>query len=138
MEKETDENLNIERLYSIVYDSYAIWNGNAWEDKNVPGAYFYGLEKAKNNTYYPEVKLTDEHLLYMSDEMYTPIHYKGMVVKQPFFEGKGNHSVAQLEAICEQYKEYAHQQSVIKHNCMKYVVQLKFGINLSNQKINEK
>ncbi len=25
----------------------------------------------------------EEHLVYMSDEMYTPIHYKGIIVKQP-------------------------------------------------------
>ena len=73
-------------------------------------------------------ELKKEHLVYMSDEMYTPIHYKGMVVKQPFFEGKGNHSVAQLEAICEQFKEYVHQQQIIKQNCMKHIVELKFGV----------
>lgn len=39
-------------LYNKTYDSYAIWNGNAWEDKNITGAYFYGVEKANNNGYY--------------------------------------------------------------------------------------
>lgn len=75
-------------------------------------------------------KLKDEHLVYLSDEMYLPIYYKGMVVKEPFFEGKGNHSVAQLEAICEQYKEYAHQQGVIKKNCMRHIIELKFGVEI--------
>jgi hypothetical protein len=51
------------------------------------------------------VELKEKHLVFMSDQMYTSIHYKGMIVKQPFFEGKGNHSVAQLEAICEQFKK---------------------------------
>ena len=46
--------------------------------------------------------LNEEHLVFLSDEMYTPIHYKGMIIKQPLFEGKGHQSVAQLEAICEQ------------------------------------
>lgn len=73
-------------------------------------------------------KLKGEHLVYLSDEMYLPIQYKGMVVKEPFFEGKGNHSVAQLEAICEQYEKYAHQQAVIKQNCMKHIIELKFGV----------
>lgn len=73
-------------------------------------------------------ELKPEHLLYMSDEMYTPIHYKGMIVEQPFFDGKGNHSVKQLEDICEQFKEYVHQQQVIKQNCMKHFVELKFGV----------
>lgn len=73
-------------------------------------------------------ELKEEHLVFMSDEMYTPIHYKGMIVKQPFFEGKGNHSVAKLEEICEQFKEYCHQQAIIKQNCMKHIVELKFGV----------
>jgi hypothetical protein len=78
-------------------------------------------------------ELEEEHLVFMSDEMYTPIHYKGMIVKQPFFKGKGNHSVAQLEEICEQYKEYCHQQAIIKQNCMKHIVELKFGIKFPQQ-----
>jgi hypothetical protein len=73
-------------------------------------------------------ELNGEYLPYLSDDMYIPIHYKGVVVKQPFFEGKGNHSVAQLEAICEQFKEYLHQQAIIKQNCMKHIVELKFGV----------
>ncbi len=72
-------------------------------------------------------QFTKEHLVYMSDEMYTPIHYKGMIVKEPFFEGKGKHSVKQLEDICEQFKDYCHQQAVIKQNCMKHIVELKFN-----------
>lgn len=69
----------------------------------------------------------DRRLVYMSDDMYLPIQYKGIVVKQPHYKGKGNHSVAQLEQICEQYEEYVHQQQVIKQNCMKHIVELKFG-----------
>ena len=76
-------------------------------------------------------KFKNEHLVYMSDEMYTPISYKGMIVKQPYFEGKGNHSIVQLEAICEQFKEYCHQQDIIKQNCMKHIVELKFGVQFS-------
>lgn len=72
-----------------------------------------------------------EHLVYMSDEMYTPIHYKGIMVEQPFFEGKGNHSVKQLEEICEQFKEYIHQQQIIKQNCMKHIVELKFNVEFT-------
>ena len=74
------------------------------------------------------MELQDEHLVFLSDEMYTPIHYKGMIVEKPFFEGKGNHSVAKLEEICEQFKEYCHQQAIIKQNCMKHIVELKFGV----------
>lgn len=62
---------------------------------------------------------------FMSDEMYLPIHYKGMLVEQPYFSGKGNHSVKELEDICEQFKEYCHQQTAIKQNCMKHIVELR-------------
>ena len=78
-------------------------------------------------------KLKDEHLVYLSDEMYTPIHYKGMIVEKPFFSGNGNHSVSELESICNQFKEYCHQQSVIKQNCMKHIVELKFGVTFSDE-----
>jgi hypothetical protein len=39
-----------------------------------------------------------------------PEHYSP--VSEPIFTGKGNHSVLQLEAICEQYKEFVHQQRI--------------------------
>jgi hypothetical protein len=77
-------------------------------------------------------KLKKEHLVFMTDEMYMPIHYKGFVFKQPHFKGKGNHSVKELENICEQFNEYLHQQQIVKQNCMKHIVELKFGIELPN------
>ncbi len=36
-----------------------------------------------------------------------PAHYTPAV--EPFYEGKGIHSVMRLEEICEQYKELVHQ-----------------------------
>ena len=42
------------KLYSKQHDSYCTWNGVAYEnDGKVPGAYFYGLEKAKNCGFEP-------------------------------------------------------------------------------------
>ena len=42
------------KLYSKQYDSYCTWNGIAYEnDGKVPGARFYGLEKAKNCGFEP-------------------------------------------------------------------------------------
>lgn len=38
-------------LFNKSYNSYAIWNGSAWEDKKISGAYFYSIEKANNNGY---------------------------------------------------------------------------------------
>jgi len=77
-------------------------------------------------------KLTDQQLVFMSDEMYLPIHYKSMVVRPPYFKGKGVHSVKELEDICEQFTEYCHQQAIIKQNCIKHLVELKFGIEIEN------
>jgi hypothetical protein len=79
-------------------------------------------------------ELKQEHMVYMTDDMYLPIHYKGIKVKQPFYSGAGNHSVKELEAICEQFKEYVHQQQVIKQNCMKHIVELKFGVEFHEEK----
>ena len=36
-----------------------------------------------------------------------PAHYIPTI--EPFYQGPGNHSVYQLEQICEQYKELVHQ-----------------------------
>jgi hypothetical protein len=74
--------------------------------------------------------LTEEMLQYMSDAMYLPIQYKEIVVPQPFYTGEGNHSVKELEELCRQYSEYAHQQQVIKQQCMKHIVKLKFNVTL--------
>ncbi len=41
-----------------------------------------------------------------------PAHYEK--VSEPSFQGRGNHSVKQLEDICEQYKELTHQLRVEK------------------------
>jgi hypothetical protein len=71
--------------------------------------------------------LTDEMMMYMSDDMYLPIHYKGIKVEQPFYKGDGQHSVNQLQSLCNQFSEYIHQQQIIKQNCMKHIVDLKFN-----------
>jgi hypothetical protein len=44
-------------------------------------------------------KLKEEHMPFLDDAMYTPIHYKGIIVKQPFYQGTGNHSISQLEEV---------------------------------------
>lgn len=75
-------------------------------------------------------KLKEEHLVYMSDDMYLPIHYKGYKVDEPFYKGDGQHSVKELEEICKKFTEYVHQQKVIKQNCMKHIIELKFDVKL--------
>jgi hypothetical protein len=73
-------------------------------------------------------KMTDEMLVYMSDDMWLPIHYKGIKIEQPYYSGDGNHSVVELEKICNQFKEYTHQQQIIKQGVMKAFVDLKFNL----------
>ena len=51
--------MKIQKLYNKRLNSYAIWNGNAWNDENISGAYFYSLEKAANNGYYPIEEKSD-------------------------------------------------------------------------------
>lgn len=81
-------------------------------------------------------ELTTEQEGYLSDDMYTPIYYlRHGMTERPRYKGKGNHSILQLEAICKQFEDYVHEQNIIKQNAMKYVVELKFNINLPNTPI---
>ena len=73
-----------------------------------------------------EVNITQEEEFYLTDDMYLPIHYLGMKVEQPYYPGDGNLSVHELQKLCNQFKEYIHQQQIIKQNCMKHIVELKF------------
>ncbi len=41
------------KLFNPYFNSFAEWNGHAWEDKEIPSAYFYGQEKAANCGYHP-------------------------------------------------------------------------------------
>ena len=76
----------------------------------------------------PELK--NEHMVYLDDLMYLPIQYHRIQAKQPYFKGKGEHSVKELEDICEQFAEYCHQQAVIKQNAMKRVIENKFDVRM--------
>ena len=76
--------------------------------------------------------ISDEQMQYMSDDMYLPIMYKGVLVQQPFYSGDGNHSIRELQEICNQFKEFCHQQAVIKQNVMKHLVELKFNVKFEN------
>ena len=75
-------------------------------------------------------ELKDEHMVYLDDLMYLPIQYHRIQAKQPYFKGKGEHSVKELEDICEQFSEYCHQQAVIKQNAMKRVIENKFDVKM--------
>jgi hypothetical protein len=70
--------------------------------------------------------MTKEQEVYLDDQMYLPIHYRGMLIEQPFYQGDGNHSVSELEALCRQFQNYCHQQAVIKEGCKRIIIELKF------------
>lgn len=40
---------------------------------------------------------------------------------EPYFSGRGNHSVNQLEDLLENYKEYGHQQGLIKQTLIQKI-----------------
>lgn len=64
-----------QKLYSKQYDSYCIWNGSAYEnDGKVSGAYFYSLEKAKNNGFEPV--FDKDYFIPIKWESYKRIHVK--------------------------------------------------------------
>lgn len=81
----SDKENHVQRLYSGRYNSYAEWNGSAWEDKSVSGAYFYSLEKAANNGYYPIVNLRRDEAL----EWWRKLDYN----TQEYFKKKYNKKV---------------------------------------------
>ena len=57
-----------------------------------------------------------------------PEHYEE--VKEPYYEGSGNHNILELEEICERYKELVHQLRVREASILN-----KFGIEIiSNDK----
>ena len=72
-----------QRLFSNQFNSFAEWNGSAWEDKFVSGAYFYTLEKAANNGYYPVKEKSD---LEKAIEWWNsiPVFEKGLLIHDTF------------------------------------------------------
>lgn len=52
-----------------------------------------------------------------SDNYILPGYY--MPVEEPHYTGDGNHSVHELQKLCNQYKEYCHQQAIIKSELIK-------------------
>jgi len=70
-------------------------------------------------------KTNDQESVFKTDDMYLPIHYKGILVEEPSYLGNGVYNIIQLEKICNEFKEYCHQQNVIKHNAFKHIIELR-------------
>lgn len=54
-----------------------------------------------------------------TDKEILPEHYE--VVSQPFYRGDGEHSIKELQELCSQFKEYCHQQAIIKQELMHFI-----------------
>lgn len=57
-----------------------------------------------------------------SDQYLLPDGYTA--IEQPYYPGDGNLSVAALEALCKEYQDYCHQQTLIKDALIKEIKSL--------------
>jgi hypothetical protein len=74
--------------------------------------------------------LSEVQEVFMDDIMYLPIQYHNNVIDQPYFQGRGQLNVTQLENLCEKFMEYTHQQAVIKQGLKQIVISQMFNIPL--------
>lgn len=68
------------------------------------------------------MKLKNFHDLGMnvnSDKYLLPDHYTP--IQEPFYKGDGEHSVRELQELCKQFKEYCHQQAIIKERLIREI-----------------
>ena len=54
-----------------------------------------------------------------SDKFLLPDQYT--TIEQPYYKGDGELSVRQLQELCNNYKEYCHQQAVIKQKLIEEI-----------------
>lgn len=54
-----------------------------------------------------------------SDKFLLPEQY--LPIEQPYYKGDGEHSVKELQELCNKFKEYCHQQAVIKQRLIKEI-----------------
>lgn len=54
-----------------------------------------------------------------SDKFILPDNY--IPIEQPYYKGDGQHSVNELQELCNQFKEYCHQQAIIKNELIKEI-----------------
>ena len=56
-----------------------------------------------------------------SDKFLLPDHYTP--IEQPFYKGDGAHNVKELQQLCNDFKEYCHQQALIKQRLIQDIKQ---------------
>jgi hypothetical protein len=62
-----------------------------------------------------EENKTPETVEFIPKKEFLPEHYTEQT--EPLFRGNGDHSISQLEDICKDYKEYAHQADIAFYAC---------------------
>lgn len=55
----------------------------------------------------------------LDDRVLLNIKIYPFLAKQPFYKGDGMHGCTELQEICKQFKEYCHQQALIKQELLK-------------------
>ncbi len=56
-----------------------------------------------------------------SDKALLPPHYESMYQPEPYYSGDGNHNVKEMQEMLNQYKEYSHQQALIKQKLIERI-----------------
>lgn len=82
----------MDKLFNKNRNSYAVWNGSTWEDESTPGAYFYTLEKAANNGWYPVFEydeLPEDIRKLVDDFTWDDMEYSDCKMLQNVLELKG-------------------------------------------------
>jgi hypothetical protein len=54
-----------------------------------------------------------------SDRFILPEQYAP--IEMPFYKGNGEHTIKQLQELCNSFKEYCHQQAIIKQTLIKEI-----------------
>lgn len=54
-----------------------------------------------------------------SDSYILPKHYT--YESEPFYKGDGEHSVKDMQELLKKYKEYSHQQAIVKQRLIEFI-----------------
>jgi len=63
---------------------------------------------------FPQLGMNIKSDSFLLPEQYTPI-------EMPYYKGDGEHSIKELQQLCNNFKEYCHQQAVIKQILIKEI-----------------
>ena len=94
-------------------------------DESILDYFFEELDLSNESFQYRTEKLIEfQNKLAQALQIDIPEHYKELVVSEPFYRGDGEHSIKELQNICTQFKEYCHQQALVKQELISYINKL--------------